>query len=193
MRQLKIITVVLFLMFPFTSNAALINKDLTTLDDQTGRKWLDLTATANCSYTTFSSGDTCNGINLDDWTFASVADVYGFWINGGVAIENSQSYTASNTTEISSILNLVGVLSGSFGTSSYGANGFVSDSDGLAAQLFVRDAESRDFLFSFGDGPSLNIGAWLYQDAAAAPEPAIVALFGLGLAGMVLVRRKKKA
>ena len=174
----------------FNINAAIIDNGLTTLDTDTGYEWLDVTETTNCSYEIMSSGGNCNTIDLNSWTFASTADVYQLWSNAGITIENSTTFTVANTAEIISLINLVGITKTNNPTF-YGVNGFMSDSSGLVAQLFVDGDTSRDFTFT-SPTPSSAIGGWFYQaNIPPVPLPAAVWLFGSGLIGLIGFARRK--
>jgi len=175
----------------FNINAAIIDNGLTTLDTDTGYEWLDVTETTNCSYEIMSSGGNCNTIDLNSWTFALTADVYQLWSNAGITIENSTTFTVANTAEIISLINLVGITFTTYPTF-YGVNGFMSDSSGLVAQLFVDGDTSRDIIWTTSTEPSPDIGGWFYQaNIPPVPVPAAVWLFGSGLIGLIGFARRK--
>ena len=138
-----------------------------------------------------SSGGNCNTIDLNSWTFASTADVYQLWSNAGITIENSTTFTVANTAEIISLINLVGITFTTYPTF-YGVNGFMSDSSGLVAQLFVDGDTSRDIIWTTSTEPSPDIGGWFYQaNIPPVPVPAAVWLFGSGLIGLIGFARRK--
>jgi len=171
------------------ASGAIIDNGLTTLDSDTGYEWLDITETTNCTYAVLLSGGICNGTDLSVWTLASLTDVYEFWNNAGITVENSETYTVPNTTEIIDLIGLVGTTNTNTSTF-YGTNGYVSDSVDMATQLYVQDGTSRDYSF-VGHPTSPVMGGWLYRTAEV-PIPAAVWLFGTGLLGLIGVARRKK-
>jgi len=67
----------------------------------------------------------------------------------------------------------------------------IDTTDGLYAQMFFWTADNRNSNISFGEVKLTVRGN--VENPVSVPEPATLALFGIGLAGMGLARRRKTA
>ena len=174
--------VVLGLLLVFTSGVAgadLIDLGDTTLDSQTGLEWLDVPITADCSWEAASaSAGTCGGIQLSEWTLAPISDLYEFWENAGISIQNTITWSSVNTVPIQSLLTLVGITR-QHSSTFYGTTGWVADAPRHWAQIFFQEPLSRDYYSTSAlSGAQPSVGAWLYR-AHVAPEPSTALLWGL--------------
>lgn len=179
------------------SSAALVDQGSTTLDTNTGLVWLDLTATQGRSAADVSGQFGPNG-EFEGYRYAKASDLEllfshaGFGL--GVTYDDLPRYAS-----MSFLQSLVGVtavpdqkfpIADSFGmlspeTGTLYSNAFLETwvNPGYnAGALIVANAVSPNLGHSW-------IGSWLVRPV---PEPSVVMLFLVGLAGILLANRRAK-
>jgi len=191
---------ILALLSPMVANAVLIEgncdgtSDATvTCDDLSALEWLDLTETLGLSGADFLAD--IGGWVSAGWTFAATGRVDQLFLNGDA--DNIEGVgTIGNRTPAEQFGQLFGITIGS-GCS----QGFSDAGSGLGnLPGFCALPNTALGIFWGGDTNGTipleegisQAGVWAYRDSAAVPEPGTLALFGLGLAGMGLARRRKK-
>ena len=176
-----------------TATANLTDQGTYTTDNSTGLDWLDLSVTANAAY---SSAET----NNPGWRYATNAEVEGLFamffeptfVDSG---DGSQVSTdAASLAESALFVSLIGATVGNDPV--YTSLGYYLDEDsvlramgteielGVAALII-----GPEWFLAYGGSARQAYGTYLVRTTV--PEPATLALFGLGLAGTGFSRRKK--
>ena len=186
---------------PFAANASTLTAGdlfaagdgLLTLDSATGLEWLDLTSTKNISPTAIL-GDAGGWIGLG-FGLATSAQVSALFLNSAVGVTLTTTLVGPNFTGATNLLTLMGQTGGP-PTSPRGV-GWTADgpSPGNQYQPFYLTSSTPDEgTLTSPDGattPSadLFVGNFLVR-ATAVPEPTTLLLLSMGLAGLVVSRKR---
>ncbi len=192
MKYRDVLVVSLFILSSFgTGQAALIDQGITTLDTDSGLRWLDLTGTANRSFTDIS-GQLGLGGEFEGYRYASSAEVQSFIANAGI-IGFQNGFNDFNFQPISDLLNLLGgpLSQSTFTTQSGGITSDISlpglrNSINLIINESALTGATGTFSISLTQTFS-SMGSWLVQPV---PIPPTVWLFGSGLLGLIGIARK---
>ena len=181
-----------------TVNASLIDNGSYVTDTVSGLDWLDLTSTQNNSYDDIVLRTSTDG-DLFGWDIANSTDVYSLFDAAG----GDGSYPGTDS---------IGSLYSSLITSGWASNAYskkhqifamikISDaeSDNTSGFIVDQNSETAFYIDHYSRAREAHdfIGTALKrsstaQPSASVPEPSIIALFGLGIFGLGLSRRKMK-
>jgi len=191
MQQTKLLIAALFLISPFAVNATLINYD-SGLDEWSVTDWVcgecSTSGLGPFAPSTFTGYTSTNGVAM------LLNSNQGWWI-GDVSISTASSYWA----DLSRTLTVTGATWG--GTVTWYSNvGGGSNFYAAYFELFpsIFDAtglgigDPIDGVFSWG-GRLFEPTLYYTPNSVPVPEPGTFALFGIGLLGIGLARRRKKA
>ena len=156
-------------------------------DTNTGRVWLDLDNFFDASASVSITGNQLiAAANAAGFAFATNADVHqmldtlpltgGEW--GGYAAVMGYGHPRSL---------IWGMMDDGNGNPYGWAYAYSTD----ATWGFADNATDANTVQNGGSAGAVDMGIWAFQTGAAVPEPLSLALVGLGLAGMTLVRRKR--
>jgi hypothetical protein len=166
-----------------------------TVDTNSKLEWLDLTQTSNHSYNDVVANLGTGGL-FEGWTLATESDVNTLLTHAGVPLPYSLGNDATIAAETASLLQLIGAQQNPTPQSST-SRGLISDlipSSG-SHQYLLTGANTANSFYQTGFGTRSDtnidpaIGTYLVR-AASIPEPATLALMGLGLAGIGYKQRK---
>jgi hypothetical protein len=183
-----------------SANATLMDQGQTTLDTATNLQWLDLTETTGQSFNDVFVGGFGNFI-ANGYRYANTTEIHTLFTNAGIVdftggnIANPDQYQAAKL--LVGLFGITATFPRSQGMAEFDpAQIFVTapyvqyndDVSTGAASLILNGSTSRTNVSPY-------VGSWLVRTApsSAIPEPGTLALFGLGLAGLGFIRRRKAA
>jgi hypothetical protein len=195
--------------FATSANAALISVDdathgvgALTRDTATGLDWLDLSLTYNRSYSSVTS-QLGSGGQFAGFRGATAAEVQSLMVNAGLPVSTQTttiSFDPVVITAANALTALIGdTLSGTYGSYYHGGRGSVFDDSAydsirMVGYYTMGGAALFNDYFDFGDYGNAGNGVWLVRAAPeAVPEPAMLGMFGLGLIGLAVRRRRRAA
>jgi hypothetical protein len=189
---------------------------LVTLDTDTGLEWLDLTETDGYQQLEIANG--AGGFLSSGWQIADVYQVCNlFSYAGGIDIDACLSSTAATLGDVTEAYyqfasgpetaSLISLLGPNDGKSSYDwlVGTFFSSNPNDAGRACIFANTSSQPCWSLGSPGGFVVsdlngyagssrpgqGVFLVKSTTV-PEPSTLALFGLGLLGMGLARRRKE-
>jgi len=203
----KIIIAAILLSYSSFSQAILIDNGSTTVDTATNLEWLDVTATLGESYNSVIGG--FGGYIADGYSVATTSQICVLFGALGDSIANCPDaavdiLAAAHAAEfIIKFGDTTVSLSGYGGTFGWFDSGYVSlkhDWVGIGciegtAMNITCGGTNTAVAHGYGNFPDAKhsmVGGWLVRDASV-PEPAIIALFTLGLVGIGFARRKRQS
>ena len=178
-------------------NAALMSADdsffgagSVTRDDVSGLEWLDLSQSATLNYSTVSAALGVGG-RFVGWRYASVAEVEGFWISGGIPYTGTGTYSTTAVLALQNLWGLTYIDNTPINTAYY--------SYAMTANQPATGSAQVSQLVCFATSGSISACGALsvssplsYATLASAlvrpsvvPVPAAVWLFGTALIGLV--------
>lgn len=204
-----------------TANAGVIvgNKEWRQLTETTGFMWLEVAAFCNpsASWVPADTAGACNnpatlrGVSFFGWTWASNDEIEALF-EQMIPTCTSQFEVFHSECSVADSADVDLAVGLPFFAPTEGVAGLYESAAGWSRN------GSRSGIFTNGRSPRLtdyydpsvpdvallavsspgyiripNFGVWLYRDAAPAPEPTTLTLFGLGLACIGYLRRKRTA
>ena len=165
-----------------------------TLDTDTSLEWLDVTLSTNRTFEYVSSQFGTTG-EFAGFRHATNSEIARFWLDAG--IPDIGSSTFANIVPAQSLMDYIGSASFQDGIGdgrqalAIGAGGYRSDLDGVVGPKMIAIVGA----FQWTNRSAATVGHWLVRDdvsAASVPEPTSVAMWGIGVLGMMFAGHKRK-
>jgi len=209
-------TLVSLLLLSSTAHASLLSLDLNTVGDglitydtSTELEWLDLSQTAGWT-TNNLVGEFGAGGAFEGWRYATIFEWQHMIQEGGLQpggihdpSDPSLTYTAADIQAMLYLLGAPGYSGETVGFVSAGSVGTTwTEYFGISGPVYASWNMSPDL--TFGPGGAFYVGSYdenwdpavanpygHYIVRTSVPEPASITLFGLSLAGLGILRRRK--
>ncbi len=185
------------------SQAALVSVDwmaagdgLLTRDTASNLEWLDLTQTYNQTVAAVLP-QTALGGTFAGFRLGLVEEVHDLMVAAGLPVSTTTGTISTSAIDLAAANGLTALLGETvgahFGSAYVGSRGHLNDGGSDRVVGFYTIGGSSLFNDYFSGSPTWpGAGVWLVRDANDVPEPASLALLGLGMAGLVASRRKQR-
>jgi hypothetical protein len=187
---------------------------LLTFDDRTGLEWMDAPLSLNRSYNDLvgldGSDEFAIGGDFEGFRLASTDEVMSLFVDTlGILLTDFAQWAPSSYDKVLSLQSFMGVTSGgdlaeirSITSDVFSDNGIdyhwqsfariCQNNTNAVCQNDINTANANvDGTFISDVRSSSTTGSWLVrQGVTSVPEPSILALFSIGLAGIIVLRKR---